>query len=260
MIQIKNNYYNIFKLSFKIIPAIFLITLAVGCNNGGNVNDPNQSNTNYSFPPEIQQKIDKLNQLVNELNTISDANDIFSLEQLNKTQQKLDLTEIVIQMAKEIENSGYADKISGFQELATSMNIKYAGLKLQKEGLEEMNQNGTFNIEQSIDSRDDNSINSNNSNEMSNQNNGFFFTDDQSVSQFLSYRTFYSVDRSISIQISNVIQINGQSAYYNLSYRMISSTVGMVKGESMTNPDGVITIYVYPQSGCIESSGDKYFL
>ena len=135
-----------------------------------------------------------------------------------------------------------------------TVNLKYSGLKLQKEGLEEMKRNGTINGGSKQD-KDDRL-----SQAEKNSHNSIAFTDDQSVSRYLSTKIFYSPDKRTWVQVNNMISINGQPAYFNLSFSMLSSSMGIVKGESMNNPDGVITIYVYPQQGCIESAGDKYCL
>ena len=84
------------------------------------------------------------------------------------------------------------------------------------------------------------------------------FEDDQSVYAYLADKTFYSANRSARVSIDNVVHINGEDAYYNLTIRKLSSSVGVVKGQSMNNPDGTITIYVYPQRGCITNSGDEF--
>ena len=92
----------------------------------------------------------------------------------------------------------------------------------------------------------------------SNSHSSITFDDDQSVYIYLSGKTFYSANRSARVSIDNVVHINGEDAYYNLTIRKLSSSVGVVKGQSMNNPDGTITIYVYPQRGCITNSGDEF--
>ena len=59
--------------------------------------------------------------------------------------------------------------------------------KVQKENRDNQSNNSQV-------STTDNSINSNNLNQISNTKEVFIFTDDQSVYQFLSYKTFYSWD------------------------------------------------------------------
>ena len=56
-----------------------------------------------------------------------------------------------------------------------------------------------------------------------------------------------------------MININGQDTHFNVSFTALTSTTGVVIGESLSNPDGTIKIYVYPQKGCITNKRDKYF-
>ncbi len=104
----------------------------------------------------------------------------------------------------------------------------------------------------------ENTYASSNSNNTSSTNAPVSFDDDQSVYIYLSGKTFYSANRSARVSIDNVVHINGEDAYFNLTIRKLSSSVGVVKGQSMNNPDGTITIYVYPQRGCITNTGDEF--
>jgi len=103
-------------------------------------------------------------------------------------------------------------------------------------------------------------INQNNTYANRSQNDALSFTDDESVSLYLEGKTFHSGDNTARVSIDNFVWINGNQAYYNLSIRKISLNLAVVKGESLTNPDGTITIYVDCQKGCITNAGYEYCL
>lgn len=199
----------------------------------------NNSDSNYksSLPSEIQNKVDRLHKILTEVKSIRDATDSYSAEQQNIITNKLSLLQSVKKLTEELESSGYNDQIEDFSAIKVGINLQIEGLKMQKEALEEM-------LEKS--ERSFNTIIS--------------FSNDQDVYLYLNGKTFYSTDHQISVEISNVIRINNIDAYFNLRIEAISENIGIVNGESMTNPNGTITIYVYPKRSCITSKSESYCL
>ena len=109
-----------------------------------NISNDNSSNNTQSFPPEVQNKIDKVNQLISDESNINGAADEYSRAQLDIMTKKMGLLESANELMKEIENSGYADKIENFNGMKTKIGFTYAGVKMQKEALQDMVKNGTI--------------------------------------------------------------------------------------------------------------------
>jgi hypothetical protein len=110
-----------------------------------------------SLPSEIQEKIDRVNELNVKLQSIPDAQDIFSNEALELAKQKIDLINPMLELAEEIERAGYSNEIPNYDGFMSSIRLEYSGLKLHQEGLLEMSQNGTINSGQSSTNYDNNS-------------------------------------------------------------------------------------------------------
>lgn len=97
-----------------------------------------------AFPPEVQGKMEEVDKLFSEEESIKDASDEYSIEQITVDSRKLDLLVRVNQLMKEIENSGYAEKIPNFRGMSTKVSLIYAGTKMHKDALEKMVANGTI--------------------------------------------------------------------------------------------------------------------
>jgi hypothetical protein len=118
-------------------------------NSGSQSNNDNtsqyQSEQSVELPAEIQAKIDRVNQINENYNSTPDAYDIYSIQALSIARQKIQLLESMIVLINELENSGYKDRIPDFDAFKAGVRLKYTGLKMQIEGLEEMQSNGTIN-------------------------------------------------------------------------------------------------------------------
>jgi hypothetical protein len=84
-----------------------------------------------------------------------------------------------------------------------------------------------------------------------------FLSDESSLIAYLSGKTFHGTNVTIEINPSS-IDIDGVNRYFNISFSVISPTLGKVRGESLSNPDGVIYITVNTQTGCIENDGGSF--
>lgn len=82
-------------------------------------------------------------------------------------------------------------------------------------------------------------------------------SDESSLIAYLSGKTFHGTNIGIEINPSS-IDIDGVNRYFNISFSVISPTLGKVRGESLSNPDGVINIAVNTQTGCIENDGGSF--
>jgi len=57
-------------------------------------------------------------------------------------------------------------------------------------------------------------------------------------------RTYSNPDYNLKIKIAEgYVFVNGQREYFNLSYHILSANSGMIKGESVRNPNVRIKIY-----------------
>lgn len=96
-----------------------------------------------------------------------------------------------------------------------------------------------------------------NENEQPKQEEQVLLSDESSLIAYLSGKTFHGTNIGIEINPSS-IDIDGVNRYFNISFSVISPTLGKVRGESLSNPDGVINIAVNTQTGCIENDGGSF--
>jgi hypothetical protein len=94
-------------------------------------------------------------------------------------------------------------------------------------------------------------------NEPSKQEEQVLLSDESSLIAYLLGKTFHGTNISIEINPSS-IDIDGVNRYFNISFSVISPTLGKVRGESLSNPDGVIYITVNTRTGCIENDGGSF--
>ena len=94
-------------------------------------------------------------------------------------------------------------------------------------------------------------------NEPSKQEEQVLLSDETSLMSYLSGKKFHGTNISIEINPSS-IDLDGVNRYFNISFSVISPTLGKVRGESLSNPDGVINITVNTQTGCIENDGGSF--
>jgi hypothetical protein len=94
-------------------------------------------------------------------------------------------------------------------------------------------------------------------NEPSKQEEQVLLSDETSLMSYLSGKTFHGTNVSIEVNPSS-IDIDGVNRYFNISFSVISPTLGKVRGESLSNPDGVINITVNTRTGCIENDGVSF--
>jgi len=100
-------------------------------------------------------------------------------------------------------------------------------------------------------------VNSAIENEKPKQEEQVMLSDESSLISYLSGKKFHGTNISIEINPSS-IDIDGVNRYFNISFSVISPTLGKVRGESLSNPDGVINITVNTQTGCIENDGGSF--
>jgi hypothetical protein len=94
-------------------------------------------------------------------------------------------------------------------------------------------------------------------NEPTKQEEQVLLSDETSLMSYLSGKKFHGTNVSIEINPSS-IDIDGVNRYFNISFSVISPTLGKVRGESLSNPDGVINITVNTRTGCIENDGVSF--
>ncbi len=72
-------------------------------------------------------------------------------------------------------------------------------------------------------------------------------------------KVFSNTDKSVKIQIGyDGITVNGNLAYFNLEISVLSSSVALIKGYSLSNPDGTISFRLNSSTGCIVQGSDSY--
>ena len=96
-----------------------------------------------------------------------------------------------------------------------------------------------------------------NENEQPKQEEQVMLSDESSLIAYLSGKKFHGTNISIEINPSS-IDIDGVNRYFNISFSVISPTLGKVRGESLSNSDGVINITVNTRTGCIENDGGSF--
>ena len=91
------------------------------------------------------------------------------------------------------------------------------------------------------------------------------FETEGDVLNYLEGKTFYSNNGSIQVKIgysselnSYGVILNGKKTHFNLDITVLSPTIAVVKGASLSNPDGVIKIRVYATKNCLENDGSYY--
>ncbi len=82
------------------------------------------------------------------------------------------------------------------------------------------------------------------------------------ASDVISYsagKVFSSSDNTVKIQIGyDGITVNGNLAYFNLDINVLNTSVALIKGYSLSNPDGTISFRLNSSTGCIVQGGDSY--
>jgi hypothetical protein len=100
-------------------------------------------------------------------------------------------------------------------------------------------------------------VNSAIENEKPKQEEQVMLSDESSLISYLSGKKFHGTNISIEINPSS-IDIDGVNRYFNISFSVISPTLGKVRGEYLSNPDAVINIAVNTRTGCIENDGGSF--
>lgn len=103
-------------------------------------------NGTATLPPEVQEKIDRINELNEKLQLIPD--EYFGDNSLPLAKQKIALLKSMLELAEEIERSGYANQIENFATVHSGLKLQYNGVKMQIEGYEEMKSNNAENDSQ----------------------------------------------------------------------------------------------------------------
>lgn len=97
---------------------------------------------------------------------------------------------------------------------------------------------------------------------------GFGQNNFQSESDVLTYldgKTFYITDQTVKVEISYSgtmgtygIILNGTATHFNLDIVILSLTLAVVSGESLSDPDGKMKIRVNSTTECLENEGSYY--
>lgn len=87
------------------------------------------------------------------------------------------------------------------------------------------------------------------------------FSDEAGVFQYLMGNRFrHSNGAVVTISTYDGVAINGRQAFFNLEITVLSSTRAVIRGESVSNPDGMVTLYLDTTTGCLDNSGDMFCL
>jgi hypothetical protein len=79
------------------------------------------------------------------------------------------------------------------------------------------------------------------------------------VISYSSGKVFSNNDKTVKIQIGyDGITVNGNLAYFNLEISVLSTSVALIKGYSLSNPDGTISFRLNSSTGCIVQGSDSY--
>lgn len=79
------------------------------------------------------------------------------------------------------------------------------------------------------------------------------------VISYSSGKVFSNNDKTVKIQIGyDGITVNGNLAYFNLEINVLSTSVALIKGYSLSNPDGTISFRLNSSTGCIVQGSDSY--
>jgi len=88
---------------------------------------------------------------------------------------------------------------------------------------------------------------------------GQSFYGSSDVISYSSGKVFSNTDKSVKIQIGyDGITVNGNLAYFNLEISVLSTSVALIKGYSLSNPDGTISFRLNSSTGCIVQGSDSY--
>jgi hypothetical protein len=85
------------------------------------------------------------------------------------------------------------------------------------------------------------------------------FSSYSDVLVYTSGKVFQNSQGNVKISINeNGIQVNGNNEYFNIEISVISSTVAIIKGQSLRNADGTISMRLNSSTGCIYQDGESY--
>jgi hypothetical protein len=88
---------------------------------------------------------------------------------------------------------------------------------------------------------------------------GQSFYGSSDVISYSSGKVFSNSNNSVKIQIGyDGITVNGNLAYFNLEINILSTSLALIKGYSLSNPDGTISFRLNSSTGCIVQGGDSY--
>ncbi len=75
--------------------------------------------------------------------------------------------------------------------------------------------------------------------------------------RYLTHHDFRGNGQTIYIDATG-IKVNGQNRYHNIKFTILGDYSVIIRGESIYNPNGVISIALNTSSGCIVNDGDIY--
>ena len=79
------------------------------------------------------------------------------------------------------------------------------------------------------------------------------------VISYTSGKVFSNTDNTVKIQIGyDGITVNDNLAYFNLEISVLNTNVALIKGYSLSNPDGTISFRLNSSTGCIVQGVDSY--
>ena len=85
------------------------------------------------------------------------------------------------------------------------------------------------------------------------------FSSYSDVLVYTSGKVFQNSQGNVKISINeNGIQVNGNNEYFNIEISVISSTIAIIKGQSLRNADGTISMRLNSSTGCIYQDGESY--
>ena len=85
------------------------------------------------------------------------------------------------------------------------------------------------------------------------------FSGESSVITYASGKVFSNPEKTVRIEITyDGIKVNGNLTYFNLEISVLNSSVALIKGYSLSNPDGTISFRLNSSTGCIIQGSDSY--
>jgi hypothetical protein len=85
------------------------------------------------------------------------------------------------------------------------------------------------------------------------------FSSYSDVLVYTNGKVFQNSQGNVKISINeNGIQVNGNNEYFNIEISVISSTVAIIKGQSLRNADGTISMRLNSSTGCLYQDGESY--